>query len=404
MIMPKKSNAKRSDGRIAVQIYLGKDENGKRKYKTVYGSTQKEANRKADEIRAMLGKGLDVTAQNDTFGTWCERWLKCKKAEVSAGHYGNLVSTTKHLEPLKYRALSDIRFFDVADIINNLAVSNPSTGKPASKKLLTDIKSITAQIFNLAIDNRIIDYNPAQNVKIPKTATKSRRMPIDDEQIAWIENTPHRAQSAAMLMLFAGLRRGEVVALTWNDINFDDGTLTVNKSVEYIANFPHIKPCAKTEAGNRIIPLPTLLLSYLRNQPRSSLYICPDASGKIMTAGAWRRMWESYMADLDIKYGVRLRPTKSKYDPFKGNTVIKTFTAHQLRHTYATMLYDAGVDILTAKELLGHKDIKTTLDIYTHLSRTRKKKSIVALDQFISCTSNARQISFECKSNASQAI
>ena len=97
------------------------------------------------------------------------------------------------------------------------------------------------------------------------------------------------------------------------------------------------------------------------------------------------------MTELDVKYGARLRPVGSKYDPYKGRKVIKTFTAHQLRHAYATMLYDAGVDILTAKELLGHSDIKTTLNIYTHLSRTRKKKSVVALDQFISCKSDASQ-------------
>lgn len=402
--MPKKSNVKRSDGRIAVQIYLGKDENGKRKYKTVYGTTQKEANQKADEIRTMLGKGLDVQAQSDTFGTWCERWLKCKKAEVSAGHYGNLVSTAKHLEPLSHRPLSDIRLFDISDIINNLAVRNPNTGKPASKKLLTDIKSVAVQVFNLAIDNRIADYNPAQNVRIPKAAVKSRRLPIDDEQIAWIENTPHRAQNAAMLMLFAGLRRGEVLALTWKDINFENRTLSVSKSVEYATNLPRIKPCAKTEAGNRTIPLPSLLLSYLKSQPKNSLYVCPDADGSVMTAGAWRRLWESYMTDLDFKYGVRLRPIKSKYAPYKGNMVIKTFTAHQLRHTYATMLYDAGVDILTAKELLGHNDIKTTLDIYTHLSRTRKNKSIVALDNFLACTSSERRTPPECKSDASQSV
>lgn len=389
--MPKKSNTKRTDGRIAVQIYLGKDEQGRRKYKTVYGATQKEANQKADEIRAMLGKGLDISARSDTFGVWCDRWLRGKKAEVSASHYGNLISTAKHLDGLKNRPLSEIRLFDISDIINDLAAYNPNTGKLASKKLLIDVKAIASQIFCLAIDNRIIDYNPAQNVRIPKTAPKSRRTPIDDEQIQWIEETPHRAQTAAMIMLFAGLRRGEVLALTWRDINLKDSTLTVNKSIEYVTNKPSIKATAKTEAGNRIVPLPSVLSAYLRGQPKESLYISPGVDGGIMTESAWRRMWESYMTELDVKYGARLRPVGSKYDPYKGRKVIKTFTAHQLRHAYATMLYDAGVDILTAKELLGHSDIKTTLDIYTHLSRTRKKKSVVALDQFISCKSDTSQ-------------
>ncbi len=145
--MPKKSNTKRTDGRIAVQIYLGKDEQGRRKYKTVYGSTQKEANQKADEIRAMLGKGLDVSARSDTFGVWCDRWLRGKKAEVSASHYGNLISTAKHLDGLKNRPLSEIRLFDISDIINDLAAYNPNTGKLASKKLLIDVKAIASQVL-----------------------------------------------------------------------------------------------------------------------------------------------------------------------------------------------------------------------------------------------------------------
>ena len=72
--MPKKSNAKRKDGRVAVQIYLGKDAEGKRIYKTVYGKTDKEARKLADNIKAQIGKGLDVTSER-SFGFWAEKWL-----------------------------------------------------------------------------------------------------------------------------------------------------------------------------------------------------------------------------------------------------------------------------------------------------------------------------------------
>lgn len=179
--MPKKSNTKRTDGRIAVQIYLGKDEQGRRKYKTVYGTTQKEANQKADEIRAMLGKGLDVSARSDTFGVWCDRLMRCKKAEISPSYYHILESTRNHLVPLNNKAIADICMFDVADLINDLAAYNPHTGAPSSKKLLTDVKSLIAQTFELAIVNRVIDYNPARSVKIPRSAPKSKRRPITDE-------------------------------------------------------------------------------------------------------------------------------------------------------------------------------------------------------------------------------
>ena len=81
--MPKKKNATRSDGRISVQVYLGRDEDGKRKYKTVYGATQKEADAKAEQIKLSLRKGLDVSAERDTFGDWAERWFQIKSIEVA---------------------------------------------------------------------------------------------------------------------------------------------------------------------------------------------------------------------------------------------------------------------------------------------------------------------------------
>lgn len=378
--MPKKSNTKRTDGRIAVQIYLGKDEQGRRKYKTVYGATQKEANQKADEIRAMLGKGLDVSARSDTFGVWCDRLMSCKKAEISPSYYHILESTRNHLKPLNNKAIADICMFDVADLINDLAAYNPHTGAPSSKKLLTDVKSLITQTFELAIVNRVIDYNPARSVKIPRSAPKSKRRPITDEQIQQIASTPHKAQLAAMIMLYAGLRRGELLALTWSDIDFKNHTIEVNKSVEFVKNVPHLKHSAKTEAGNRLITMPGILSDFLKKQDRQSVYVFPGTDGGIMTAAAWRTLWDSYMAELT---------RSSKND--KLQIVNEPFTAHQLRHTYATMLYDAGVDVLTAKELLGHTDVKTTLDIYTHLSKERRLKSVTAFDDFVKCKSSASQ-------------
>lgn len=400
--MPKRKNATRSDGRIAVQVYLGKGEDGKRKYKTVYGATQKEADEKAREAKIRLGKGLSMELEKDSFKKWKERWLKYKKAEVSVSHYNGLKSTCKHLDCLDHKKLVDIGPWDIKELLADLAKENPNTGKPASKKLLMDVKSIVSQIFMEAIDNRVVEYNPAQNVKLPKAASKTAREPILDEQIKWIEETEHAAQTAAMIMLYAGLRRGEVVALTWSDIDFKKGVISVNKSVEYQGNTPVLKDGAKTKAGVRNVAIPDVLIAYLKKQPKTGMLVI--SSDRIMTSGAWRRMWESYMTTLDVKYGKRnfdkerkcrkdLPPDApvNKHDPHKGPIVIKTFTPHQLRHTYATMLYDAGVDALTAQYLLGHSDLATTMSIYTHLSETRKTKSITALNDFVSCKSNASQ-------------
>ena len=105
------------------------------------------------------------------------------------------------------------------------------------------------------------------------------------------------------------------------------------------------------------------------------------------TESSWRRLWESYIAELNFIYGRKLTNAgtiaTSKFNPHGIIKDIPPITPHWLRHTFATLLYMAGVDILTAKEQLGHEDVKTTLQIYTHLDKIYKAKSISKLDDYL---------------------
>lgn len=111
--MARKRNVTRSDGRIAVQVYLGRDENGKRKYKTVYGSTQKEANAKAAEVKAKIGKGLDVLSVRNTFGEWRRLWWNVKKNQISAGTQDMYKTGQKWLSRFEYSDINKIRTADI---------------------------------------------------------------------------------------------------------------------------------------------------------------------------------------------------------------------------------------------------------------------------------------------------
>ncbi|MFR5669975.1 MAG: tyrosine-type recombinase/integrase [Acutalibacteraceae bacterium] len=379
--MPRKQNKRRADGRIAVQVYLGKVD-GKRRYKTVYGNTQKEADEAALQVKLALRKGIDVTAERDTFGDWAQRWLGLKKGNVSAKHYASLESEINHLQPIAHLPISKIRTSDIQDILQNLSIENPSTGRPMSKKTLNDIKNAASGAFRLAIMNRVTDFNPAEYAEVPQGAPRSGRRALTDEEQGWIIDTPHRAQTAAMIMLFAGLRRGEVIPLTWSDVDLKARTIMVNKAVEFVGSRAELKAHTKTDAGMRVIDLPQILVDFLAGKKRDNFLVCPAASGGMMSDTAWRRMWESYLFDLNLKYGNAV-VKRNKFDPRGNLMVIDRFTAHNLRHTYATMLYKAGVDVLTAKEQLGHADIKTTLNIYTHLDREYKRRTMDKLDQYL---------------------
>lgn len=372
--MAKKKNRVRPDGLIAVQVYLG-IEDGKRRYKTVYGHTQKEANAKAAELKAKLGKGIDVLARNDTFGEWQALWWARKQTGIGAGTATMYNAAMKRLASLSPMPIGKVRTADIDAILSKAAADQ------LAKSTIKKIRMTAIQILDYAIDNRIIEYNPATRATIPEGSGKTERRALTDEEQQMIRDMPHRAQTAAMIMMYAGLRRGEVLALTWSDINLSARTITVNKSVEYIDGKPQIKQSTKTQAGTRVVTIPQILADYLQSIKYDSLLVCPSAKGTYMTAQAWKRLWESYMRDINIRYGVR--PGISKHAP-KGVAITIYFTAHCLRHTYATMLYKAGVDVLTAQHLLGHSDVKTTLGVYTHLDAEMKQRSIDQLDSFLS--------------------
>lgn len=396
--MPKKRNVKRADGRIPVQVYLGTVD-GKRKYKTVYGKTQKEADEKALQVKLAMKKGLDVTAEHDTFGEWAERWLKLKLGSVSASQYETYKSAIDHLNSsLKDAPLIKIRACDVQDVVSDLAKYNENSGGPAAQRTLLLIRSAASQVFRLAIDNRIIEYDPAGAVKIPAGAPQEHRRALTDKEQQWIIDTPHRAQRGAMIMMYAGLRRGELIPLTWGDIDLQGKTISINKSVEMIGAKVHLKDTAKTLYSIRMIDIPQRLVNFLKKEKpidaKDSDLICTAANGKMLTKTSWRTMWDSYLAELNIKYGDftdYCKATKKKWPesvhrPEKLPMMIPPFTAHWLRHTFATLLYMAGVDVLTAKEQLGHADIKTTLAIYTHLDKKFKRKSMGKLNRYLNAS------------------
>lgn len=135
-------NKLRADGRIAVQVYIGLVE-GKRKYKTVYGTTQKEADEKALQVKLQMRKGLDLTAERDTFGQWAQRFIEAKLSDgLSRSQMQSYENYCNHLSELNDIPISKLRSGEIQNIILHLAKGDPDQ-KPLAKKRLT--KSETQQ-------------------------------------------------------------------------------------------------------------------------------------------------------------------------------------------------------------------------------------------------------------------
>lgn len=370
---------RRPDGRYGARVNLG---NGK--YKYVCANSQKELEEKITQIKLKLGKGLDLAAERDTFGEWGKLWLEQKKLTVSAGMYNAYAGHFKKFEELYHIPVTKLRLNDFQQIIFTLG----SGDKPLSKKTLNGLKQTAAQILQLAIDNRVIDYNCANAIVIPTTAKPpEKRRALTSEEQRWIRETPHRAQTAAMIMMYAGLRRGELLPLMWSDIDFERKTISVNKAVAYVNGKPQVKNCGKTDAALRTVFVPDVLIDYLKGVKRETLLVCPSTKGVILTEIGWKRLWESYLKELNFKYGdfvgyINLT-VKSKYQPGGLPMVIPNITAHWLRHTFITNMYFAGISLMTAKEQAGHADIRTTSEIYTHLDDEYKERDMQGLNDYL---------------------
>lgn len=393
--MPKKSNTRRADGRIAVQVYIGTVD-GKRKYKTVYGKTQKEAEQKADTLRFKLNKGIDITRDKDSFTLWANHWLSIKEVEVSADQYNLLKARVNvFVDFICGEKINEIQSIELQQILNSIAKQNPTTGKPSAKNTMRSYLQIINAIFENAIDNRIIDFNPARNLKIPNDAPQKQRRSLTQEERQRVIEFKHRAQPAAMLMMFSGLRRGEATALRWSDVDLENHRIIVSRSY----NFKQREFKTPKNGKSRIVSIPKILVDYLSSLERNSIYVLTSASGNLMSDTAWKRLFDSYIFDLNLEYGNFSTP-HTKFEPHEIPIVIHPFTPHDLRHTFCTMMYESGIDVLVAKEQMGHSDVKTTLSIYTHLDSLHKERDLQKMDDFLQNYQNASHMQVKKSRNA----
>ena len=255
---------KRKDGRYQKNIYIGRDENGKRKYKSVCGTSRKEVETLAAELKQKLGKGIDISS-DDTYGCWKKRWLTVQRSLQTPQQYKTLERYLKHFTELEPYKINKLTIADFQEIVFDLAAKNPTTGKPTAKKSLKEFIATASRVFEYAIENRAIDFNPLKYVKISKNAAKKKeRRALSPEEQKLIINTPHRGRLPAMIMLLAGLRRGECLGLQWADIDLKRNKINVHQTLVLDGNNSYIKAGAKTEAGVRKVDIPTVLSDYLK--------------------------------------------------------------------------------------------------------------------------------------------
>lgn len=252
---------------------------------------------------------------------------------------------------------------------------------------------VYSQIFQHAIVDpkysKEIFYNPAAPLKIPPGTKKAKKREAPEDDI--VNKIKENAETAyfglfAFFLICTGFRRGEALAITWSDIDFDADTIQCTKKVSCRTGTAKIEE-PKTENGTRTIPLLPPLKAIL-HKPKGAkqtdyVFYGEDAS-KPMPQSTYNRRWMHYCKDMGFVTDdpeERISKQKKKYIVHHYKP---TLTAHVMRHGYATMLFEADVDVYTAQKYMGHADVETTIAVYTHLRQRKKEASTSRLMEYAS--------------------
>lgn len=350
--MPRKRKGERADGRIQIQLDVGYDATGKRVRKYFYGKTRAEAETKK---AAYLQQADGICDNPILLSEWIETFLNVYPSRANPIYNAqNIVPYNRLKTALGARLLASIREADLQRFINSLSHYSAST---ISKQM-----QVTKAVFAKARKNKLIKDDPAEDLTAPK-GTKGEHRALTQGEVKTIVDNWSTIYSGLwiMIMLFAGLRRSEMMALDWSNVDMRERTLTVKQVGVLLNNRMIVQQRTKTSAGTRIIPISAPLFQALATVPpdRRTGFICLSARSEPLSETAIRRGVEQAIKKLGV-----------------------SFRCHDLRHTFCTMLYNGGVDVKTAAYLMGHSDVSVTMKIYTHLSEEKRLSSSAQMLDF----------------------
>ncbi|MCM1225293.1 MAG: site-specific integrase, partial [Lachnospiraceae bacterium] len=270
---------KRPDGRYATTVMVGYKPNGKPNNIFLSAKTEKELRNKVVELKMKMKSGEMVKQSDTLLKDYADSWMETYKASAginTRAMYNNAVN--KHIKPeLGHLPLNKIVRSDIQKLIND------NQEHPRTCEI---IKMTMVQILNSAIEDKLLHENVARKVTLPKRhkAEKRALTELEKEAIKKADFTMQE-KSFVLLLFYFGLRRGEVLALTRSDIDFKKKTLTVNKTVVFDVNNPVIKNGAKSDAGNRILPIPESAEPFLREFLKSldTFYLFPGKNTETLS-------------------------------------------------------------------------------------------------------------------------
>lgn len=339
------------------------EEGGKKVRKYFRGKTMAEARRK---MVAYQTDAADKAKTGRTFKEVAEEWKDSHWSEIKPGTQVSYRPALKRaLEAFGGAPVRQITPLDVQRSIHQMAKQG------YAQHSVEVYKSVIKQIFDHAVLKSDIDINPTVVVKVPKGLAKTQRTCPEDRALEIInENINHPFGLFPFMLRYTGLRRGELLALQWQDLDFKQHRISITKSVSYATGNKPIITSPKTEAGKRKIIMVNKIadaLEPIKGKPEAYLF----GGAAPLTDNMFQSRWRRYCLESGLWKWKEV--TRDGKDRKKVTVLIRVpaVTPHQLRHAYATMCFDLGIDPKDTQKQLGHRKLETTMDTYTHIREAR---------------------------------
>lgn len=348
----------RADGLWAGSCSLGYDDHGKRKRRVVYGATKQEVQEKLRQLQTDHALGRLTDADKFTVADYLTLWLEqTARVKVSPTTYHRYRQHVRlHLIP----HVGSVRLNKLTALhVGQLYSAMERAGASASE--CRKVGKVFKQALRDAVRLRFLMHNPAADVLMPRVI-KKEITPLDQEQAVRLltHAAEDRHHALYVLALDSGMRQGELFGLTWPDIDFGAGSVQVQRSLEEIQGHLRLKE-TKTGKGRRRIDLTPFTRDALHEHRKRML-----AEGRDVKAGA-------VFCDTEGKWLRKSNFQRRSFKPLLRGAELPDIRFHDLRHTCATLLLMADVNVKVVSERLGHRSIEITLNTYSHVLPTMQK-------------------------------